>query len=97
LGVNAGYGMDSYDNSMKASATVSAPAPVGTQTGSVSSAVTMSRTNMFVGASLNLFLFRIVGEYGIISGGDDIATTNKFGEGTAAGRSYYSVGLRVKF
>ena len=57
----------------------------------------LDRTNMFVGASINLPIFRLAAEYGQQSGGSVAALTNGFGDAADASRSYFSVGIRLKF
>ena len=57
----------------------------------------MTRSNMFVGASLNLLIVKIVGEAGRVSGGT-VSTYNKFGTQLAdQARTYFSGGVRLGF
>jgi hypothetical protein len=53
-----------------------------------------SRTNMFADLSINLFLFRLVGEIGRVSGGD-VQTFNQFGTDPNAPRTYGALGIRI--
>jgi hypothetical protein len=97
FGLTAGLGRDTYDQSATVTATVQAPAPIGTQSSSISPSQSLTRTNMFAGASLNLLMLKVSGEIGKVSGGT-INTFNTF-DGTAAddSRLYGSVGLRFGF
>ena len=96
FGLAAGAGQDKYDQSADISAHVSqgvfsgdASVPGTTQS--------LTRTNYFADLSLNLPLFKIVGEVGQASGGT-VQTYNSF-SGGAADRSqlYGSVGLRLSW
>src|SRR5918992_167844 len=97
FGLSAGMGRDSYDQSANVTATVQAPAPFGTQSVSFDPKQSLTRTNMFAGASLNLLLLKLSGEVGRVSGGT-ITTRNSF-DGKAAddSRMYASLGLRLGF
>ncbi len=97
FGLEGGFGGDTYDNSATASVTVNAAAPVGTQHASTVIANKMSRTNIYAGLSINFFIGKLVGEVGQVSGGSLPAAINNFGSDAAAGRSYFSVGLRTGF
>ena len=90
FGVSAGYGQDHYNSSSTIQATVNGPFG---GTGSLPGTFTMTRTNYFIGASVNLFIFKLEGEYGAVSGGTD-ATYNTFTPVAAKSRSYFSLGLR---
>ena len=96
FGLSAGMGRDSYDQSANVTATVEAP-PFGTQSVSFDPKQSLTRTNMFAGASLNLLMLKLSGEVGRVSGGT-ITTRNSF-DGKAAddSRLYASVGLRFGF
>ncbi|MFI5310976.1 MAG: hypothetical protein ACHQQ3_07065 [Gemmatimonadales bacterium] len=94
LNLSAGYGQDKYDASSSITATVTAPAPVGTQTGTVNGNLSMTRTNYFVGAALNVIIFKIEGEYGQASGGSVPTVLNNFGSDPNGSRSYFTLGLR---
>jgi hypothetical protein len=97
LGVTAGMGRDSYDQSANVTATVQAPAPYGTVSESFDPQQSLTRTNMFAGASLNLLMLKLSGEVGKVSGGT-INTVNSFdGKAAADSRMYASVGLRLGF
>ena len=103
FGVVVGAGQDTYKQAASVQATTRGT-PVGTQTSSVVLlSQDLKRTNIFADLSLNLPLFKIVGEIGNASegkiGGSSTATTfNTFSSG-AAGRSmtYGSVGMRLGF
>ena len=94
LGFAVGAGQDKIDNSANITATVTnGGVPV---TGSPSgTSQSLTRTNFFGDVSLNLPLFKIVGEAGQVSGGS-VSTYNTF-TGGAADRSltYFSLGLRL--
>ena len=96
FGLTAGMGRDSYDQSATVTATVNDPV-FGTASSSVSPEQSLTRTNMFAAASLNLLMLKVTGEIGRVSGGT-INTFNSF-EGGAAddSRLYGSVGLRFGF
>jgi hypothetical protein len=91
LGLQAGVGQDSYKGSTGISATVQG------QQASGSSSFSMTRTNVFVGASLNLFLVKVVGEYGQVSGGKLPSVFNSFDKAADGSRTYGSLGLRIAF
>ncbi len=90
FGVSAGYGQDKYNSTSTIVATVNGPFG---GTGSLPGTFAMTRTNYFIGASVNLFVFKLEGEYGAVSGGTD-ATYNTFAPVAAKSRSYFSLGLR---
>lgn len=95
FGLAAGVGQDKYDQSAGISATVSQSGLTGTS--SISAAQTLTRTNAFFDASLNLPLFKIVAEVGQANGGT-VNTYNSF-QGGRADRSqvYGSAGLRLSW
>jgi hypothetical protein len=96
FGLSAGMGRDTYDQSANITATVNDPV-FGTASASMSPEQSLSRTNMFAGASLNLLMLKVTGEVGRVSGGT-VTTYNQFA-GSAAddSRLYGSVGLRFGF
>lgn len=98
FGIAAGVGQDTYDASTIIEAVVSRtlPLPFTVTTGPLSMKQKVTRTNYFADLSLNLFLAKLVGEVGMVSGGD-IATYNTFGTAADASRLYGSVGLRIGF
>lgn len=94
LGVVGGIGEDTYIAHTKVSAEVdglsSGSAPLATPHES------LTRANYFLDLSLNLSLFRIVGEIGGVSGGR-VATYNAFeGRSATAGRTYGSLAWGIK-
>jgi hypothetical protein len=89
LNISAGFGQDKYDASSTVSATVNGSQPV-----TVSTPFSMTRTNYFVGAAINLFLFKVEGEYGQVSGGTVPTLLNNFGSDPNGSRSYFTLGLR---
>jgi hypothetical protein len=96
FGLSAGMGRDMYDQSANVTATVNA-APFGTATSTINPKQSLSRTNMFAGASLNLLMLKVTGEVGRVSGGT-VDTYNQFaGKAADDSRLYGSVGLRLGF
>lgn len=103
LGLAAGVGQDTYDQSASISATVSGTQPTippstFTTTATVpGTSQSMTRTNYFVDATLHLFLLKITGEIGQVSGGT-VNTYNTFQSGRAdKAQTYGSVGFRLGF
>jgi hypothetical protein len=101
FGLAAGYGQDTYDQSTTVSGTVNGFSVPGvgsignTPFGPIKLSQDVTRSNMFADLSVNLFLFKLVGEIGQVSGGDFAATTNTFSSGKIDdSRVYGSVGLR---
>lgn len=93
----AGIGRDSYDQSALAQGTVQT-SPIGSQqSAQIKLKQTMTRTNYFLDASLNMLLAKIVGEIGQVSGGT-ANTYNSFSGGPAdKSRLYGSLGVRIGF
>jgi len=93
----AGIGRDSYDQSALARGSVQT-SPIGSQQSQqIKLSQTMTRTNYFLDASLNMLLAKIVGEIGQVSGGS-VSTYNSFSGGAAdKSRLYGSLGVRVGF
>jgi hypothetical protein len=103
LGVAAGVGQDKYDQSATISATVSGTQPTIPPSSFTSSSTvpgtsqTMTRTNYFLDATLHLFLLKLTGEIGQVSGGT-VNTYNSFQSGRAdKSPTYGSVGFRLGF
>ena len=95
VGLSAGFGGDKYDASSTIVGTVNAPAPVGTQTGTVSPSLSMTRTSYFVGLSLNVLIAKVVAEAGQVTGGSVPALLNNFGTAADKSRTYFTIGVRV--
>jgi hypothetical protein len=95
FGFAAGVGQDKYDQSADISATVTGVPVVGNATATVpGTSQSLTRTNIFFDASLNLPLFKLVGEIGQASGGT-VQTFNSFVGGRAdRSQQYFSLGLR---
>lgn len=91
LGLTAGIGQDKYTSSASTTATVNGFTANG------SASMDMTRTNMFVGASFNLFIFKAAVEYGQVSGGSVAAPFNGFDKAPDASHKYLSGGLRLAF
>jgi hypothetical protein len=93
LGVAAGVGQDRYDQS----ATIEGTAKFsgGSQSRSEPFAQKLTRTNYFLDLSLNLPVFKLIGEVGRVSGGT-VDTYNTFETGRAdRARTYGSLGFRI--
>ncbi len=99
FGLNGGYGQDTYDASTGFSAVVNAPGLGAVNMPLRTVSAKMTRTNWFVGATINLLILKIFGEYGQVSGGD-LATINQFNNTTTApndSKNYFSAGVRLGF
>lgn len=90
----AGVGQDKYKSSTGVYASVNTPLASGSTTASVKQ--TLTRTNMFFDASMNLVAFKLTAEVGQVSGGT-IDTFNTFDKAADKSRLYGSVGLRFGF
>ena len=97
FGLQAGFGQDTYDNSVALHVTVRPQAPLPQQTVDISASNTMTRTNIYAGLSLNFFIGKLVAEAGQVSGGSLPTARNTFGSDAAASRGYFSLGLRTGF
>jgi hypothetical protein len=100
FGLAVGGGQETYHSAAAVSASLAPRAPF-TTTRTNLSPVTLSqdltRTNVFADLSLNIPLFKIVGEVGQVSGGS-ITTFNSFsGNAADASRLYGSLGVRLGF
>jgi hypothetical protein len=95
LGLSAGFGGDKYEASSTIVGTVVAPAPINTVTGSTSPSFSMTRTNYFVGLSLDVLVARLVAEAGQVTGGSIAALTNNFGSAADKARTYLTIGVRI--
>ncbi|HEX3866209.1 MAG TPA: hypothetical protein VHV78_05620 [Gemmatimonadaceae bacterium] len=96
FGLAVGAGQDKYDQSATITGTVSQSGFSGTESvdGTLPS---MTRTNIFGDLSLNLPIFKIVGEVGQVSGGS-APTYNSFKDGSADRSLVYgSLGLRLSW
>lgn len=100
FGLAVGGGKDTYSSDAMISAIVSPRAvpPTPRETaGPIRLSQDLTRTNAFADLSLNLPLFKIVGEIGQASGGS-VTTYNTFsGSAADASRMYGSVGFRLGF
>jgi hypothetical protein len=88
--LGAGYGQDTYNYSTAASVTASG------ETGTFSVAESVKRNTMYGTLGINLFLVKIVGEIGQVSGGS-IPTYNTFDTAADASRMYGTLGIRISF
>jgi hypothetical protein len=101
FGLAAGYGQDKYEQGTNVSGTVTGLTVPGVGTignapfGPIVLQQDVTRSNMFADLSVNLLVFKLVGEIGQVSGGDFIASTNTFSSGKIDdSRVYGSLGLR---
>jgi hypothetical protein len=92
LAVAVGVGKDRYETSGDLSYVVRNEAPPRRTSGNLRFSQVVTPTNMFADLSLDLFLFRLVGEVGRVSG-SDIATYNQFSRPANEPRVYGAVGL----
>ena len=90
FGLSAGVGQDKYTANSTISSTISTNPTPNVQP----VAFAMTRTNYFVGAYMNLFVFKLEGEFGEVSGGHVAGPFNTFGADAAKSRSYFTLGLR---
>jgi hypothetical protein len=87
-------GQDKYDDEANVEGTVKSPIPASQ---SVALSQSLARTNYFVDLSLNLPVFKLVGEVGQVTGGT-VDTFSEFETGRAdKSRTYGSVGFRLAF
>lgn len=92
FGLAAGVGKDKYDQSAMVRATSGVFA-----SSVVPMSQSLSRTNYFLDLSLNLPIFKLIGEVGQVTGGT-VDTFNEFQTGRAdKSRTYGSVGFRLGF
>lgn len=92
----AGVGQDKYDTSTEIEAVINRPIIGRVTTGVLTAEQKMTRTNYFADLSMNILLLKIVGEIGMVSGGD-VPTFNTFETAADAKRMYGSVGIRIGF
>jgi hypothetical protein len=104
LGLTAGAGQDKYDSKAVGQAFVaSRPIAAGIVSPAFSATVAsvsqrLTRTNVFVGASLNFPIFRIGAELGRASGGSIVTPYNTFGDRSPDDAyTYASFGFRLGF
>ena len=94
FGLAAGIGQDKYSQAANVQATVNVLGQAFTSP-QVSASQDVTRTNMFGDLSINLPVFKLIGEIGQVSGGS-VSTYNTFaGKAANASRLYGSVGLRL--
>ncbi|MBI2795674.1 MAG: hypothetical protein HYX65_03090 [Gemmatimonadetes bacterium] len=96
LGLNAGFGNDTYDASTGFSAVVN-PGAVSMPLRTASAKV--DRSNWFVGATMNFIILKLFAEYGSVSGGN-LSTFNMFNGSTTSvndSKNYFSAGVRLGF
>ncbi len=91
ISIAAGYGLDRYRAEARLGWVVR-DAILRTE-GELGIKQSVTRTNMFIDLSFNLFVFRVVGEIGRVWGGD-ISTFNEFDVAPDKRRTYGAVGLR---
>lgn len=91
LQLGAGIGGDAYDYSTSATVTVA-----GGGSGTMRDAQSVNRTTMYGTVGLNLWLVKIIGEVGRVSGGD-INTFHEYDTPADAARTYGTLGVRINF
>lgn len=91
FGLQAGVGQDTYKSSASIRADVSGQQATGT------ASMSMTRTNVFVGAMINFFAFKLVAEAGQVSGGSLPTPFNTFDKPAGDSRTYLSGGIRIAF
>lgn len=99
VGLAAGVGQDKYEQGANISATVTGTLPTPfTQTVTVPATTqSLTRTNYFLDASMNLLLLKLTAEVGQVSGGT-VNTYNGFSAGRADdARTYFALGARFGF
>ena len=95
FGIAGGIGQDKYDDEANVQGT--AKSNLGNATSGVTMSQSLTRTNYFVDLSLNLPVFKLVGEVGQATGGT-VNTFNDFETGRAdKSRTYGSAGFRIAF
>jgi len=94
FGVQAGIGQDTYKSTANIEAKVTSPTTV---TANGAASMSMTRTNMFVGAMINFFVFKLVAEAGQVTGGSLPSPFNTFDKPASDSRTYVSGGLRIAF
>lgn len=102
IGITAGVGQDKYDSKATAHAFIAprtvGPVAVGFNGDVATASQNLTRTNVFVGASLNLAVLRIAAEVGQARGGSVTAPYNGFGSHAPSDAyEYGSIGLRLTF
>lgn len=100
FGLAVGGGQETYNSSADVRASIDARPPLTnsrSSAGPVHLTQDLTRTNVFADLSLNIPLFKVVGEIGQVSGGT-VGTFNQFsGNAADASRVYGSVGVRLGF
>lgn len=96
VGLAAGVGQDKYDQSADITANVTTTL-AGNASAAVANAQSLTRTNYFLDANLNLLVAKLTAEIGQVSGGT-VNTFNTFQSGRAdKSQTYGSVGFRFGF
>jgi hypothetical protein len=103
FGLAAGVGQDKYEQAADISSTVSGtvllptPRPFTTTAKIPGTSQSLTRTNYFIDATMNLFIAKLTAEIGQVSGGT-VDTYNSFQAGRAdKAQTYGSVGFRFGF
>jgi hypothetical protein len=89
VGLAAGIGQDKYKTSVGSIVATNG----GTSVTATPPEVEATRTNMFVDLTMNLFILKIVGTVGQVSGGE-VKTFNSFDNPADISRKYASLGVR---
>lgn len=90
--LGAGFGQDNYDFNADVAASVDG----GTYNGNFNASQEMKRTTMYGSLGINLFLVKVVGEVGQVSGGS-APTFHNYDTPADDKRLYGTVGVRISF
>lgn len=93
FGLAAGLGQDKYDASTSISATITPTVGSAQTINTPALKSNVTRTNYFADLSINLFVMKLVGSVGMVSGGD-VPTYNSYVSAPDKSRLYGSVGVR---
>jgi hypothetical protein len=98
FGIALGAGQDKYEQSADVTGTVF-PAPLTSVSASAKMSQDLTRTNVFADLSLNMPVFKLIGEIGQVSGGKlETNPMNDFTSGSPTqSRIYGSIGIRLAF
>ena len=90
--LSAGVGQDQYKTDSRVAVNVTGGGAANGVAG-----MTMTRTSLFGGVTVNILVARLVLEVGRAIGGSTPVLLNDFGSAANAARTYFTAGLRVSF
>ena len=90
--LSAGVGQDQYGSDSRVAVNVN-----GGGTANSVTSMTMRRTSMFGGVSINVVVAKLVLELGRVTGGDAPPLLNDFGSAANTSRTYFTAGVRASF